>query len=201
MTDQLVPVIVLAGGASRRMGTDKRLVDIDGTPMLQRVIDGLPEESRILVVIEASRPLPLDMLARDRLELIPDRRLSKGPLGGLEAGLMATDEEVVLVLAGDMPWVPRAVLDLVVTRLRSVDAAEIACLVVDGRPQPFPMACRRAVTRVRTARLLDRGERRMSTLLEDSVTLFVGEPEWRREDPDGGSIRDIDTPTDLERTR
>ncbi len=201
MTDQLVPVIVLAGGASRRMGTDKRLLDIDGTPMLQRVIDGLPEVSRILVVIEASRPLPADLLASDRVELVPDRRLSKGPLGGLEAGLMATDEDVVLVLAGDMPWVPSAVLDLLVARLGSVDAAEIACLVVDGRPQPFPMACRRAITRIRTARLLDRGERRMSTLLEDSVTLFVGEPEWRRHDPDGGSIRDIDTPADLARAR
>ncbi len=194
-------VIVLAGGSSRRMGTDKRVLDIDGTPRLQRVIDGLPDATSILVVIDPDRPLPDDLVADGRIRVVHDRRTSKGPLGGIEAGLAATDDAMVLVLAVDMPWLAPSVLRLLAARLDSDRGADLACLMVDGRPQPFPMACRRGMTRMRTARLLDRGERRMRVLLDDSMTLAIGETEWRRADPSGRSALDIDTPADLARER
>ena len=70
---------ILAGGASRRFGSDKALADIGGRPMIEHVIDGLRSQVDDLVI--CGRPWrDLPMLA-DR----PEPCL--GPLGGLNAAL------------------------------------------------------------------------------------------------------------------
>ncbi|MEA2613105.1 MAG: hypothetical protein QOI52_1064, partial [Chloroflexota bacterium] len=43
----------------------------------------------------------------------------------------------------------------------------------------------------------DAGERRLGTLLEVLAVRVVPSSEWRVDDPDGRTLRDIDTPADL----
>jgi molybdopterin-guanine dinucleotide biosynthesis protein A len=195
------PIIVLAGGASRRMGTDKRLVDIDGSPMLQRVIDGLVDAEEILVVIDPARPLPQDSSADRRVRQIADLRPGEGPLAGLEAGLTAARAATVLVVAADMPWLEPAILRLLVARLAAAPGTDLACLIADRGPQPLPVACRRAPTLSRVTRLLESGERRLRALLDEHLTTMIEELDWRPADRSGRSLRDVDTPADLVRMR
>ena len=196
---QPTTAIVLAGGASRRMGADKRILAIEGSAMLQRVVEALPDADRILVVIDPARPLPPDLLLAAPTQLVPDLRTGEGPLAGLEAGLTAAADDIALVVPGDMPWLDRAVLRLLVARLVSGSAADLVCLMHDGRPQPFPAACRRESTLVRVTALLDGGERRLRALLDHQSVEALDESTWRTVDPDGRSLLDIDTPADLAR--
>lgn len=188
--------IVLAGGASRRMGTDKRFALIDGEPLLQRVLRMLPPTPDILVVIDPTRPLPPTFLDA-RVRPIPDIRTGAGPLAGLEAGLSAARGDTALVVAGDMPWLEPAVVELLADRLASEPGHDLACLVLDGRREPLPMACRRLPTLARATQLLDAGERRLRAILEDSRVVAIDESAWRTADPAGHSLQDIDTPADL----
>ncbi len=196
--------IVLAGGASRRMGSDKRLLAIDGTAMLQRVVDALvdalSDACRILVVIDPARPLPPDLPLAEPVHVVSDLRASAGPLAGLEAGLTAAEDDTVLIAAGDMPWLDREVLRLIMARLASSRTADIVCLMEYGRPQPFPAACRREPALEHVTRLLDGGERRLRALLDQGSVEALDESTWRAVDPDGRSLLDIDTPADLART-
>ena len=197
MTEQRIPVIVLAGGASRRMGTDKRLVHIGGEPMLQRVVDGLAGHPVVVVVDPHRDAIPIG--ASSGVVLIPDTRPGEGPLAALEAGLTAVTTDMALVVAGDMPWLEPALLELLVDRLAAAPAADLTCLTDDGRPQPLPMACRRIPTLARVTALLDDGERRLRAMLEDPATTTVPETVWRAADPTGRSLMDVDTPADLAR--
>src|SRR5690349_8268256 len=78
--------IVLAGGGSTRMGTDKASLDWHGTTLLRRAV-GIAHravDGPVIVVRAAGQRLPL---LPDGVELAQDARPDRGPLEGLAAGL------------------------------------------------------------------------------------------------------------------
>lgn len=190
--DDPVPVLVLAGGASRRMGTDKRLAPIAGSPMLLATLDRLAP-APCLVVIDPRDPPRLTLPGHARL--VPDTRPGEGPLAALEAGLLATDAHAVTVVGGDMPWVEPAMLALLTNRLSTHPRAGVACLAVGGAARPLPLALRREPILPLVTSLLDQGERRLRAILPGAHVVMPSH--WRAADPDGRALRDIDTPRDL----
>lgn len=97
---------ILAGGASRRFGSDKALADIDGKPMLDHVIDVLsPQVDAILMCGRSWRDY-------DHVEDDPPGRL--GPLAGLNAALGQAKRRgfgAVLSLPVDVLPVPSDLLE------------------------------------------------------------------------------------------
>ncbi len=92
-------VAILAGGQSRRMGTDKAYLDVDGTPLLERAARlALTSGFATLVV---GRARPADWLL-DGVDFVEDALPGRGPLGGLETALRLGPTPV-LALACDMP--------------------------------------------------------------------------------------------------
>jgi molybdopterin-guanine dinucleotide biosynthesis protein A len=190
--DDQATVLVLAGGTSRRMGTDKRTVPIGGRPMLLRTLERLAD-SPVVVVIDPRDPP--DVALPDQVRVIPDTRPGEGPLAALEAGLGTVTAPIALVIAGDMPWVEPSVLALLAQRLEGRPAADVACLADRDGPRPLPLAIRTAPTLTRLGPLLDAGERRLRALVPGSLVL--AEDEWQPLDPGRGTLRDVDEPADL----
>ncbi len=99
---------VLAGGASRRMGTDKAFVEVDGVPMGQRVARALEDGGCDPVSFVGGDAVLLARLGRP---VHPDRYPGEGPLGGVlsalatlaPAGVEADDAAAVVVAACDLP--------------------------------------------------------------------------------------------------
>jgi molybdopterin-guanine dinucleotide biosynthesis protein A len=90
--------VLLAGGASSRMGTDKALVELAGQPMSTWVLQALSTVCDHVVV--AGRPDGLGGV-RGIADTMTGRR---GPLAGLVA-VLETESAPVLVVATDQPWV------------------------------------------------------------------------------------------------
>jgi molybdenum cofactor guanylyltransferase len=96
--------VVVAGGASRRMGADKCRLLIDGEPMLRRVaakVASVPDE--LLVMVARDRPVPPGLLDGLGARMVIDRRADAGPLAGMESGFLAAGAEHALVVAGRIP--------------------------------------------------------------------------------------------------
>jgi molybdenum cofactor guanylyltransferase len=122
-------LIILAGGRSRRMGRNKALLPVRGRPVIERILHRLQGWGDPLVVThqpEAYRHLGVSR--------IPDRFPGKGPLAGIHAGLSRSRHRVNLVVACDMPFVSRALADLLLEHLGERDAAVPR---LDGRLQPL----------------------------------------------------------------
>lgn len=121
---------VLAGGQSLRMGRDKALLDLNGTPLIEIAL----EKMRALGFsprIAGSRP-DLSAFA----PVIPDLHPRSGPLGGIEAALAASDEEQSLFLAVDLPWLPVEFLRWMIARVAQTGA--LATMPrLQGLPQPL----------------------------------------------------------------
>jgi molybdopterin-guanine dinucleotide biosynthesis protein A len=78
-----VPVYILAGGKSSRLGRDKARVEIDGEPLLVRVARSLEPFARSITVVADRAGKYRDL----GFETIADREPGLGPLGGLQTAL------------------------------------------------------------------------------------------------------------------
>ncbi len=84
-TDKLpITAAVLAGGRSLRMGVDKTLLDVDGRPLVARVVGAVGEVCEQTLVV-TNRPEALaDAGLPGEVRVVQDEVAYQGPLGGLE---------------------------------------------------------------------------------------------------------------------
>ena len=73
------------------------------------------------VVVSFGEPEQMEQLVPYRV--VFDRKRDAGPLGGLEAGLIAARHDVVFAVACDMPYVTQATAQLAVAAAGNCDAA------------------------------------------------------------------------------
>lgn len=199
MATATVTGALLAGGASRRMGQDKRSIKVDGVAMARRAASALAAVADELLVVTAAtaRPAEPGLFRGLPVRLVLDERADGGPLAGMEAALRASRHDLVLVAAADMPWLATPVLRMLVRRLADAPQATGAVAIATDRgPEPL-LACYRRGVLPHVTRLLDAGERRMGALLEAIETDAVGPGEWRAADPSGRSPRNVNEPADL----
>jgi molybdopterin-guanine dinucleotide biosynthesis protein A len=140
--DARLAAIVLAGGRSRRMGTDKAHVRLAGEPMLVRVVRSVAAAAAHLVVVAAADQALPELPAG--VEVARDARPDRGPLEGLRAGLQAlaargAPAEAVFLCAADMPLlVPELPLRLLALwRAQSEPRAPALVVGTPGRVQPL----------------------------------------------------------------
>ncbi|WP_223034216.1 molybdenum cofactor guanylyltransferase [Hanstruepera marina] len=97
--------ILLAGGKSSRMGTDKGMINFNGKTFVQHIIDAMqPLVSDVFIVSDNKEYDKLGYLRVD------DSIKNSGPLAGLYAGLKYTKTDYNLVLSCDIPLIDTEIL-------------------------------------------------------------------------------------------
>ncbi|NJL87436.1 MAG: molybdenum cofactor guanylyltransferase [Leptolyngbyaceae cyanobacterium SM1_1_3] len=141
--------IVLAGGNSTRMGTDKALLEINGQPLLQRIYQVAqrvadpvyvvaPWSDRYRTVLPATcRLIAETAFDSDDEQTFP--QISHGPMVGFVQGLRQVQTDWVLLLACDLPNLEAEVLQGWAERLPQVSSEAIALL--PQHPQGWEPLC------------------------------------------------------------
>jgi molybdopterin-guanine dinucleotide biosynthesis protein A len=183
-------VVVLTGGASRRMGSHKPLLEVGGRPLVARVLDAAGDWPAL--VVGPTQGVPDGI--RSVLEPVP----GGGPVAGLSAAVAALPAggpeapDVLVVLAADLPFVTH---DHVARLVAALDepAALAVTVTADGRTNWLCAAWRLTALRARLDEVGDAYGRSMRELCSGVPTLQV-------DDPDDVTL-DVDTPADLDRAR
>src|SRR5438270_12396859 len=123
--------VVLAGGESRRFGSDKALAQFRGEPLIARVLRGLCAAGFEQVALAAKEPHRYAGVADEiayvsgrRIELLDDVRPIQTPLAGLAAGLRNSRHPLVFACAADMPFAADpALIDALTAAIEGHDAA------------------------------------------------------------------------------
>ncbi len=181
--------IILAGGQSRRMGTDKALIDFHGKPLLAHVIDTLRHLSDDVMVVSNRS----EVYASFGAHIVPDYDPPSGPLGGIAAGLSAMQHDLGIVVACDMPFLSIELLRHMLDRSREADAV---VLRLDDNFEPLHAVYRRACL-APIVRHLTAGDRRVISFYDDVRLTIMPEAEWRWIDPEARSMANLNTPDDL----
>jgi molybdopterin-guanine dinucleotide biosynthesis protein A len=187
--DQVTGLILAGGKATRLGGVDKRALVIEGRTIFERQVDALgPCVAEILVA--SPRAIAGFRCVADP---VPDL----GPLGGIAAGLAAAATPWLFVLAGDMPHVQRALIELVLDR---ADAeADAVGIRIGGLPEPLCTAMRVAVWRpIVSARIAARRLKASMLLTDEQVRVrWIEEAEVRGIDPVLRVLHNVNSPEDL----
>jgi len=108
-----VGVIILAGGKSSRMGTDKGLIKVNNKCLIEYVIDAcLPLSDNILIISNQKEYQQFNFPVH--ADLIKD----KGPLGGIYTGLSHSEYDHNVILSCDTPMVKTSTLKRLLDALR-----------------------------------------------------------------------------------
>lgn len=95
--------LVLAGGASTRLGEDKPAALVGGVPLLDRVLGALSNDADVVVVGPARRT------ARP-VRFVLEQPPGGGPVAAIAAGLAQLAAERCFLLAADLPFLTAAAL-------------------------------------------------------------------------------------------
>lgn len=187
MTMNDIEAFILAGGASRRMGTDKSQLQIDRQTFTDRISETLSQLTDSVTIVGRQSD-------NSTIPSIADVYPQWGALGGLHAALTACKREWAIVVACDLPFVTSE-LFLLLTQLR-LDHEAVTPVQPDGRPQPLAALYRVDPCRERTTGLIEAGKRRPLDLLEAVKTRWVSFDELRNLDQAERIFVNINTPSD-----
>lgn len=181
---------VLAGGASRRMGTDKAFVTApDGRPLVVVAAEALGGAGAARTIVVGGDRGGIEALG---LGWVADLHPGEGPLGGIVTALASADHDLVVVLACDMPEVDREVPAALVEAMLAEPSAGVAVAVAGEREQPLTSCWRRSMALGVLEAAFAGGERAPRYLLDRlGVVRVAGLPLHR--------LADVDSPDDLRR--
>jgi molybdopterin-guanine dinucleotide biosynthesis protein A len=176
---------VLVGGASRRMGRTKALIDVDGTPMVVRVATALETAGCTPVRLVGDGVLPADI----GYPVVADRWPGEGPLGGVITALIDAGGDVV-VAACDLPDLD-AVAVRAIRDARGADQVDVVVATTDRLEPALARWNHRVLDRLTAS--FTAGERALHVTLRgfDVVEVAV----------DPQVMRNVNTPRDLGEAR
>ena len=196
--------LILAGGASSRMGRDKGLLDFGGIPLIlhtARLLDPLVAEVRVVGSPSRYASLGLHTISdmHHTQALNEPDILGIGPVAGIATALAATHSLWNLIVACDLPYLSAEWLDwLLSCALRS--RGEIVIPRTERGIEPLAAVYRREC-RAPIAAALARGVRKVSDAIAKLRVELVYPREWRRIEPSELILKNMNAPGDYEEAR
>jgi len=188
---------VLAGGASRRFGRDKALVEFDGEPLI----------ARLCRVLQAATDAPVRIIGdagkygHIGVECVADRWPGEGPLGGIITALDANSDSIdsnswSLMIGCDMPFMTVDWLQHLAART-VLSNAEVVVPRSDYGLEPLCASWRASAAPTLT-RAFEKGVRRVTDAMQNMTSEVLDATEWKRFDKFDRLFWNMNTPADYE---
>jgi molybdopterin-guanine dinucleotide biosynthesis protein A len=185
---------ILIGGQSRRMGTDKSRLMLEGQSFVERIARELSAATPSVTVVGNKRA---ETQPRFNLPTVSDVYPEWGALGGVHAALSACSAIWALIVACDFPFVTRELFARLTSFGEGLDA--VAPIQRDGIPQPLCALYRVDPCLERAERLIKSGERKPIALLQSVETRWVLFAELSSLEGADNFFDNINTPEDYAR--
>jgi molybdopterin-guanine dinucleotide biosynthesis protein A len=196
--------LILAGGMSRRMGTDKAALLLGGQTFIERIFERLAGGMQpILVVGRAEQVVALEKLLQKSSvisppEIISDRYPDRGPLEALATGLETLAARGVHLAAVTTCDAPNVAPRLFFWLAGQLNPQQQIIMPTDGKHRYGLTAVYRTGCAVKIRELLEQGLRRVIDLPLHLPTASVKLEECRSVDPQLQSFRNANTPQEYE---
>jgi len=187
---------VTAGGASKRFGSDKALVEFGGRTLLSRMCELVQHATGSVRVVA-----PRGRYADRGVLIAEDRWPDEGPLGGIITALLASEDsgskrEWNLIVSCDMPFLTREWLEYLCMRALASDAEVVVPQSAYGL-EPL-CACWRTAAAAPLRAAFDENVRKVTEAMKRLRMEVLDEAHWKRFDSAGRLFWNMNTPQDYE---
>jgi len=182
--------IILAGGQSRRMGSDKANLRLqpDGPTLLERAVASLRTVVGDNLIVIANQPEKYNL----ELMVVGDNFPSNGPLAGLEAGLTASQMDYNILVACDMPFLQTDLLQALVIWAKEGNWDAIVPLNRESLPEPLCAIYQRRTLEVARS-CLQQKRNKMAEFLKAINTRYLALCDYEEFDPQLLSFKNLNT--------
>lgn len=184
--------VVLAGGQSRRMGSDKASLPLLGQPLAAWVIAALRTVVEDVWLVGGPAGLARELGVAYAPDLLP----GAGPVAGIYSGLCATSADI-LVSACDTPLLQPALLRGL---LAGAEGWDVIVPVNKGEYEPL-LALYRQTCIPAIDEALRAGQRRVVSFYSTVKVRTIAQLSWQVWDAEGLSFVNLNSPADLELVR
>jgi len=192
--------VILAGGFSRRFGSDKGLVVLAGKPLILHVIDRVSKVAdEVLVVVSSEEQKnKFEAILEEKANLVIDKDDSQSPLVGAITGFECANAEYSLLLPCDTPLVSTQIVQF----LLDICAGRSAAIPrwPGGYIEPLQAVYRTesALTAAKTA--LKQGKMNMRSMIDNLRGVrYVSMMVLEQLEPELLTFFNVNTPQDLKK--
>ena len=183
--------VILTGGSSKRYGKNKAFLDIEGTPLIDRITEDMKNifERVILVTSEKKGYEYLE------IPVVEDLIKGLGPIGGIYTGLMSIPSQTGFFVACDMPFINRQLVRYMVD-IRDNHAAVVPSVADEIEPLHaiYAQSCLGPIRN-----LIDSKRYQVRLVYDQIPVRYVKEDEIRRFGSPTKAFLNINTPDEFAR--
>jgi len=180
---------IIAGGRSSRMGTDKAVLTFGGPTLIERAFGVAASVCPHVAIV--GDPAKFSKYGT----VIEDVYRDAGPLAGIHAALVHSSADLNLMLAVDMPFVTKALLEFLFTTATNSDAW-VTVARADRRLQPLCAIYRKECANS-AEQALRAGKYKIDALFAGSASRVVEEIELQRAGFTANLFLNVNTPDEL----
>jgi len=185
-----VTAFVLAGGKSTRMGADKAFVEHESRTLLARALEGARSVAReVRIVGDREKFAAFAPVVEDQFH-------DCGPLAGIHAALRASQTNLNMMMAVDMPFVSSELLRYLIGQARGASDMVVVVPESEQRRQPLCAVYRREFADA-AENALRSGNYRIDRLFNLVQTRSITENELAAAGFSPGMFRNLNTPEEL----
>ena len=130
--------VILAGGKSTRMGTDKALLSLHNKKVVEHIIEEMKNITPDIIII-SNQP---ELYESYGYPIYKDRYKDKGPLAGLETAFYHMKGDIAVITPCDTPFIQHAIYE---DLLRNIQPYDAVVPKYNGRLHPLAGVYRRSV--------------------------------------------------------
>jgi len=173
------------------MGEDKALLKLHGVPLIELVLNEVKDLTDE-ILITTNNPKALEYL---HIRLVTDPMPGEGALRGLQTALASANNERVLMLACDMPFLQK---ELLAAMLSINSSDDVIVPMHNGNYEPMHAIYLRTPCLRAVEKALNAGKKKLTSFFHDVRVHTLGEEIIGLYDPEGLSFYNINTPQDLQ---
>jgi molybdopterin-guanine dinucleotide biosynthesis protein A len=184
-----VTCIILAGGASRRMGRDKAFIQIEGI----RLLDYVYKKCRKLfseIIIVTNQP---QQFVDYQTPVVPDEIPGIGSIGGLYTGLRRASNYYSFCVACDMPFLKPELIARIIEKRSNSDI--VIPKTRAGLEPLHALYSKRCIEPLK--KYIEKGDLKISNILVEVKVQYCSEEEIKKVDPSLLSFMNVNTKKEL----
>jgi molybdopterin-guanine dinucleotide biosynthesis protein A len=179
--------IILAGGKSTRMGTDKALIKVGDKSLLETVIDNCKTVCKS-IIISSNNPAH----GKYGYQVVADEIKDCGPIGGIYSCLRKSETEWNFVISVDTPFVTSDFIQFLVGQTKNCD---VVLPVHSGEKEPL-IALYNKSGLPEVEKLIELRQFKMHHLIAKLNAHYVDAFEWVEKTP--LLFKNLNNPDDLQ---
>ena len=181
--------IILSGGKSIRMGENKAFIEIDGVPIIRRILNLFKEIFQEIIIVTNQKELFSNFESNIYNDLLPN----KGALGGLYTGLFFSNFSYSFCVACDMPFINKSLVQYLIKNIEDYDV--IVPLAKDGLQPLHAIYSKNCLDPIKKS--IEKGKYKIMDFYSLVKVKIIKEEDFCFLDPLRESFINVNTPEEL----